>query len=143
MSTIVSATTSAMRGGNGASKKQRLVVNAEYLLAESSKSLQAGDQVCAFDYAYQASLRLAGARIAESPVAKRVRKPSGAWDQLRMVDAQAAQWADVFQPYSQTHRRMISGLSHTMTAERILAFQYKVWEFHAELTGMQEGPVAA
>lgn len=142
MSSVVSSTTRPLRQAAN-TKKQRLILNAEVLLAESSKSLQAGDIVSSFDFAYQAALRLAGARVADSPVAKRVRKPAGAWEQLTLVDDHAAQWSQFFAPYSQTRRRMISGLSHDMTAERILAFQQKVWDFHEDLTGMAQGPVAA
>lgn len=142
MSSVVSSTTRAIRQG-GNTKKYRLINNAEMLLAESSKCLQAGDKVSAFDFAYQAALRLAGARVADSPIAKKARKPVGVWDQMVLVDDHAAQWAQFFSPYSRTLRRMINGLSHDMDVEAILAFQEKVWDFHEDLTGMAQGPAAA
>ena len=79
----------------------------------------------ALEYAYQAGLRTAAARIAASPVAHRVRKPTSAWAQLRLVDAEgrvdadAAGWADALEQYSRLRSRVGSGIEATVSVETV------------------------
>ena len=73
----------------------------------------------ALEYAYQAGLRTAAARIAASPVAHRVRKPTSAWAQLRLVDADAAGWADALEQYSRLRSRVGSGIEATVSVETV------------------------
>ncbi|MBV7281664.1 SAV_6107 family HEPN domain-containing protein [Corynebacterium sp. TAE3-ERU30] len=73
----------------------------------------------ALEYGYRAALRLAGARVADSPVAKRRRLPRSAWDQLRLVDQRGADYADLFEAFSRVRQRALNGLDRHISPARV------------------------
>ncbi|MDO5097906.1 MAG: SAV_6107 family HEPN domain-containing protein [Corynebacterium sp.] len=113
MSTVVSATT---RFNDRPVKSAEFIHKAHLLLSEAIGYRSQGRLDLALEYAYQAALRTAAARIAQSAVAKRSRKPTNAWDQLRLVDAVSAQWADTLGQYSRLRSRVSSGIDTEVDA---------------------------
>lgn len=113
MAQIISATTQ-FKGkgltGSGMAKQRHFLGKAVELLAQARKSAAEGRMEEALEYAYQAGLRTAGARVAVSTVAQRRRKPSSAWEQLMLVSDGDAQWAKDFGRYSRLRARVASGL---------------------------------
>lgn len=107
MSQVISATT---KFSGPAHKREEFLSKAAVLLAEARAHQANGQHDIALESAYRAALRTAGARIAGSKVAKRVRKPQGAWEQLKLVDDEGKQWAEVFEAFSRTRSRVASGL---------------------------------
>ncbi|HKM24975.1 MAG TPA: SAV_6107 family HEPN domain-containing protein [Corynebacterium sp.] len=102
MAQIISATTRFAGAGTR---------RADFILkAQAHVHREAGEWDLALESAYQAALRTAGARISASAVAGRRRRPTGAWDQLRMVDAEGEKWAAAFSQYSRLRSRVASGL---------------------------------
>ena len=85
MAQIISATT---RFAGAGTRRADFILKAQALLAQAHVHREAGEWDLALESAYQAALRTAGARISASAVAGRRRRPTGAWDQLRMVDAE-------------------------------------------------------
>ena len=49
----------------------------------------------------------------------KVRKPTSAWAQLRLVDADAAGWADALEQYSRLRSRVGSGIEATVSVETV------------------------
>lgn len=109
MGRIISATT-RFTGSGGGGRRSEFILKAQALLGQAVEQRAAGQWDLALESAYQAALRTAGARISASPVATRRGRPSGAWDQLRLVDAEGQRWALVFGRYSRTRSRVASGL---------------------------------
>ena len=107
MSQVISATAKFRRSSF---KREEFLGKARYLLADAKRSLAAGDKESALEFAYQAALRTAGARVADSKVATRARKPQSAWEQLRLVDEEGAAQAAQFSAYSRLRSRVASGL---------------------------------
>ncbi|MDO4911104.1 MAG: SAV_6107 family HEPN domain-containing protein [Corynebacterium sp.] len=91
--------------------KSALLVRSIDLLMQAREYLVEGDLSLAIEYAYRSALRCAGARVAGSPVAKRKRKPSSAWEQLALVDELGKQQAMQFQAFSRIRQRVVAGLS--------------------------------
>lgn len=116
MSVVQSATTSS---SPRSLKSSEFLHKAHQLLAAAITYRGERRHDLALEYAYQAGLRTAAARIAASPVAHRVRKPTNAWDQLRLVDAEAAQWADAIGQYSRLRSRVNSGIEAMVSEETI------------------------
>lgn len=107
MAQIISATT---RFAGAGTRRADFILKAQALLAQAHVHREAGEWDLALESAYQAALRTAGARISASAVAGRRRRPTGAWDQLRMVDAEGEKWAAAFSQYSRLRPRVASGL---------------------------------
>lgn len=107
MAQVISATTRFSRRGG---RQAEFLAKAKVLLAQSQDHFGAGDIDLALEYAYQAALRVAGARVAESPVAHRKRKPTNAWEQLRLVDDDGVRQAGSFERYSRFRSRVSSGI---------------------------------
>lgn len=125
MAQVISATTKFGAGARGASagqgsaKRAHFLTQATSLLAESRSLAAAGQTDEALELAYQAALRTAGARVATSPVARRKRKPSSAWDQLALVDAEGKRWAAEFKAFSRLRSRLVSGLDSGVEESRV------------------------
>lgn len=130
MSNVVSATTK-FRGRS--TKREEFISKADALLAEARVQHAAGNHDVALESAYRAALRTAGARIAASKVAKRVRKPQGAWEQLKLVDEDGKQWAEVFEAFSRTRSRVASGLDFNVEPLIVARLIVHVEEFLAEV----------
>ncbi|MFP7364452.1 SAV_6107 family HEPN domain-containing protein [Corynebacterium callunae] len=129
MGEIISATTRFMRVQG---KEAEFLSKATVLLRQAKQHRREGDLLLALELGYQSALRTAGAVIAGSPVAKRKRKPRGAWDQLRLVDAQAATWADELSQFSQLRSRAASGLAVSLSQEKLDRFLLQVAHFLEE-----------
>lgn len=107
MAQVISATTRFFRRGG---RQAEFLAKARVLLSQSRDHFGAGEIDLALEYAYQAALRVAGARVVDSPVAHRKRKPTNAWAQLRMVDGVGVEQADSFERYSRFRSRVSSGI---------------------------------
>ena len=130
MGEIISATTRFMQV-NG--KEAEFLAKSAILLRQAHKHRNDGELTLALEIGYQSALRTAGAVIAGSPVAKRKRKPRGAWQQLRFVNAQSAMWAEELSKYSQIRSRAASGLEIDLSTEGLDEFLGKVRNFHDEV----------
>lgn len=105
---MIAATT---RTGGVLGKRDRFLVSARSLLDAAEDQLTAQENAIAFESAYQAALRTAGARVAGSAkLAKRKRLPTSAWDRLAQVDDQGASEAERFSGYSRKRGRVASGI---------------------------------
>lgn len=112
MATVISATTKfAGRPSGAAGRKQSYLNSAYHLMNDARNHIFHGKVDAAVESAYQAALRCAGARVADSPLAKRKRLPSSAWDRLAMVGVAEKEWADKFRGYSRMRSRLLSGLT--------------------------------
>ena len=107
MAQIISATT---RFSGAGTRRADFIFKARELLAQAAEHRKTGEWDLALEAAYRAALRSAGARISGSPVAGRRRRPTNAWDQLRLVDADGERWAAMFEQYSRLRSRVSSGL---------------------------------
>lgn len=132
MAQIISATTRFAGAGAG-TRRANFILKAQALLAQASTHRAAGEWDLALEVAYQAALRTAGARISASAVAGKRRRPSGAWDQLRMVDADGERWALTFSQYSRLRSRVASGLERDVDPEIVVAVIGLATEFLAEV----------
>lgn len=145
MSAVVSATTRfdsqsrSLKNSSGA-----FLHKAHLLLAEAIEFRRESRYDLALEAAYQAALRTAAARIAQSPVAKRKRKPTSAWEQLRMVGEIEAQWAQLFSGYSTFRSRVGSGIETTVPLERVTTLITQVGKFLDDVEmSLDDTPVAA
>lgn len=132
MGEVISATTRFARAGG---KSAEFLSKARVLLAQSVQCREEGDLVLALELSYQSALRTAGAVFADSPAAARKRKPSGAWDRLRMVDEKAAAWADELSAYSRIRARAVNGLEVNLTVGLVAGFMTRVEQFLSEAEG--------
>ncbi|GAB2504299.1 hypothetical protein CATRI_08750 [Corynebacterium atrinae] len=143
MAPIVSATTRFTRTGRG-TRRADFLSKASALLSQSVAYREEGNWEQALESAYQAALRTAGAWISESSVAGRRRRPTSAWDQLRLVGGGGEEWADTFSQYSRLRSRVVSGLERDLdhdTVDHIIALAS---EFLAMVEGDASGfPAAA
>lgn len=133
----VSSRAGADRAGvdSGAlTRHRKLVASAEMLVDKARAYLRDGDASQALEFAYWAGLRLAGARVAVSSVAKRRRKPTSAWEQLALIDAAGKQWAHRFQPYSRLCRDIELGLGAEISELQVASLFKLVEEFLVEVT---------
>lgn len=136
MAKIISATTRFAGGGAGVghgTQRADFILKARALLSQARSHRAAGEWDLALETAYQAALRSAGARISGSAVSKRRRRPTGAWDQLRMVDENGERRAAEFEQYSRLRSRVASGLEpelDTRVVERVMGMAE---EFLAEV----------
>ncbi|GAB3702290.1 SAV_6107 family HEPN domain-containing protein [Corynebacterium nasicanis] len=115
MAQIISATT-RFAGAAAGTRRADFILKARALLAQAVDYRAAGDVDLALEAAFQAALRTAGARISASPVAARRRRPTSAWEQLRLVDDNGARWATEFAQYSRLRSRVSSGLERSVEA---------------------------
>lgn len=107
MAQVISATTRFIREGG---RRSDFLSRARVLLDQAREYQAAGKIDLALEYSYQAALRVAGARVADSPVAQRKRKPTGAWGRLRLVDESGVRWAGIFEGYSRFRSQVSSGI---------------------------------
>lgn len=107
MAQIISATT---RFSGAGTHRADFIFKARALLAQAVEYRASGEWDLALEAAYQAALRSAGARISASAVSGKRRRPTSAWDQLRLVDADGERWAGAFEQYSRLRSRVSSGL---------------------------------
>ncbi|MBN9643091.1 SAV_6107 family HEPN domain-containing protein [Corynebacterium mendelii] len=87
------------------------LAKANALLALSRRQLRSGDVDDAFESAYRAGLRTAGARVASSDVALKRRQPSCAWEKLARVDAEGRRQAAEFSRWMPVREKVITGLA--------------------------------
>lgn len=132
MGEIISATTRFARAGG---KSLEFLSKARVLLAQARQHRIEGDLVLALELSYQSALRTAGAVFADSPAAAKRRKPSGAWDRLRLVDERAVAWADELSGFSPVRSRAVNGLDVNLTEGMIDRFMARVEEFLDEAEG--------
>ncbi|MBI9000870.1 SAV_6107 family HEPN domain-containing protein [Corynebacterium sp. CCM 9185] len=102
MSNVISATTRFNRAGG---RRAEYLRRAAVLLAEARAQQSAGVHDAAVEEGYRAALRTAGALVVDSPVSRKRRRPSSAWDQLSLVDADGARWAARMSRYSRLRDR--------------------------------------
>lgn len=107
MAQVISATTRFFRRGG---RQAEFLAKARILLSQSRDHFGAGEVDLALEYSYQAALRVAGARVVDSPVAHRKRKPTNAWEQLRLVDDAGVRQAASFERFSRFRSRVSSGI---------------------------------
>lgn len=124
MATIISATT---RFGGG--KRGEFLDKAHTLLAQARTLHNAGDSDSALENAYQAALRTAGARVAGSAVARKKRKPQGAWAQLALVDDAGVSQAQEFSAFSRLRARVYSGIEAGVDSVTVADFIQRVQVF--------------
>ncbi|AZA11778.1 SAV_6107 family HEPN domain-containing protein [Corynebacterium gerontici] len=125
MNAVVSATTGVQRVG----RSGELLASAEALLREAALMLERKDSAVGLEYAYRAALRVAGAWVAQTPVARRVRKPRSMWEQLRLTGAAGVGWAEQFHEIAQLRSRVSMGLSVELKVEEVEELMAKVREF--------------
>lgn len=140
MSAVVSATT---RKTGGVSKFDDFLRKADALLQEAGEYRALGHVDLALEYGYRAALRIAGAWVADSKVARRVRKPSDAWGQLALVGGDAAEWAVTFQGYSQLRSHVVSGVTHGVDSDVVDSFLALVVRFRDVVMGEGMGVAIA
>ncbi|MCK7636638.1 SAV_6107 family HEPN domain-containing protein [Corynebacterium sp. P7202] len=102
MSTVISATT-RFSGADG--RRGEYLRRAAALLAEARLRQSEGALDAAVEEGYRAALRTAGALVIDSPVSRRRRLPSSAWDQLALLDADAGRWSARLSRYSRLRDR--------------------------------------
>lgn len=129
MGEVISATTRFARAGG---KSTEFLSKARVLLAQSIRHREEGDLVLALELSYQSALRTAGAVFADSAAAARRRKPTGAWERLRLVDEKAAAWADELSGFSRIRARAVNGLDVNLTGAMVDAFMVRVEQFLSE-----------
>ncbi len=130
MSAVVSATTRFNSQSHSPKNTSGSFLHrAHLLLAEAIEYRRQNRLDLALETAYQAALRTAAARIAQSPVATRKRKPTSAWAQLRLVGSAEAQWADLFAGYSTFRSRVGSGIETNVPLEKVTALISHVGRF--------------
>ncbi|QPK78513.1 hypothetical protein G7Y31_08075 [Corynebacterium lizhenjunii] len=134
MAQVISANAQFMGRGQVV-KRQRFLSQAHGLLFQARREAAAGDWPQALEFAYQAGLRTAGAWVADSPVAKRKRLPSSAWDRLALVGAEAKGWAQRFRAYGTTRSRVMSGLDDCVEAQLVLELIALAGDFLARVDG--------
>lgn len=132
MAQIISATTRFAGAGAG-TRRADFILKARALLAQAVEHRKAGDWDLALEVAFQAALRTAGARISASAVAGRRRRPSNAWEQLRLVDEGGARWAAEFAQYSRLRSRVSSGLERSIDHAVVNRIMDLAAEFLAEV----------
>lgn len=130
MAHIISATT---RFSGAGTRRADFIFKARGLLAQAADHATAGEWDLALEAAYQAALRSAGARISASAVAGKRRRPTGAWDQLRLVDADGERWAGSFEQYSRLRSRVASGLERDLDPRLVSRIMDLAGEFLAEV----------
>lgn len=127
MTAVVSATTGMQRMG----KSGELLVHADALLRDASLMLERNDYAVALEYAYRAALRVAGAWVAQTPVARRVRRPRSMWEQLRLTGDAGVQWAEDFHHYAQLRSRVSMGLDVELSSADVERLMDKVAQFQS------------
>lgn len=132
MAQIISATTRFAGAGAG-TRRADFILKARALLAQAVDYRADGEWDLALEVAFQAALRTAGARISASPVAARRRRPSNAWDQLRLVDEDGVRWATEFSQYSRLRSRVSSGLDLSVDHDVVNRVMELAAQFLAEV----------
>lgn len=134
MGQIISATTRF--DSQAARRRDDFIAKARVLLSQAEVYRAKGQLIEALDVAYQAALRLAGARIADSAVARRRRGvPSGAWEQLKLVDDAGVAQAEEFAVYSRLRSRLLSGAQWEVSEVVVDELIGKVSEFLGAVEG--------
>ncbi|UQV53550.1 SAV_6107 family HEPN domain-containing protein [Corynebacterium pseudodiphtheriticum] len=117
-------------------RHQKLLDSAVLLVEQAGEQFHAGEDARALELAYMAGLRLAGARVALSPVERKRRKPSSAWGQLALVDAEAERWAQRFQQFSGIRRDIDLGQAVEVSQLQVISLIKLVSEFLAEVSSV-------
>lgn len=132
MAQIISAASKFSASRQGV-KRGHFLSQAHLLLSQAQHAVAVGKDVEAFEFAYQAALRTAGAWVAESAVSKRRKLPSSAWERLELVGPVAREWAGEFKGLSRRRSRLMNGLDSEVSSEevkalieRAIAFLYAV-----------------
>lgn len=134
MGQIISATTRF--DSQTAHRRDAFLAKARVLLSQAEVYRTKGQLIEALDAAYQAALRLAGARIADSPLARRRRGlPSGAWEQLKLVDDAGEAQAAEFAAYSRLRSRLLSGAQREVSERVVDELIAKVADFLVAVEG--------
>lgn len=133
ISSIVPATSVVVKSGLGDPKTARFFKDARALLEQADDIAMRGDSNTAFEYYYRAALRIGAAWIAFSPIAKRKRKPQGVWEQMKLVGADAAQWAAEFQALALERRRAATFARYRVGAEQLETMRDLVQRFFSEV----------
>ncbi|AZA08917.1 SAV_6107 family HEPN domain-containing protein [Corynebacterium pseudopelargi] len=137
MNTVISATTGYQRPG----KAGQLLDQSAALQREAAAMLERGDNTVALEYAYRAALRVAGAWVSQTPIARRVRKPKGVWAQLELTGNAGQAWAQEFQRWSTLRARASMGLEVDIDAAKVRALMSLVGDFTQAIDGA--APMAA
>lgn len=137
MATVVSATTRSISAGR--SKRATFISRASVLLRDAIHCYSQGKLADALELAYQAALRTAGAYVAGSAVAKRRRKPTGAWNQVALVSAEGKSWAESFASYSTLRSRLINGLESEVDSQTVAELIELVEHFLDEVESGGQG----
>ncbi|APT85098.1 hypothetical protein CAQU_08480 [Corynebacterium aquilae DSM 44791] len=131
------------KAGTRSRSRESFLESADALLEQALAARASQDLATALEYAYQAGLRTAGARIASSPViAARKRLPSGAWEQLALVGAESAAWAEKLGSFSRIRSRVASGIEPHVPVDVLDELIALVQDFNAQTVG-GEGHTAA
>ncbi|WKD58985.1 SAV_6107 family HEPN domain-containing protein [Corynebacterium caspium] len=140
MANIISA---SHRFAPKAKSSAHFLSQAHILLREAAVAFEKGMISDSVEFSYRAALRVAGAWVAASPVAKRRRKPASAWEQLKMVGEEPAAWAGKFSKYSRLRARAISGVGAPPVAGEALEIYDEVSDFLTALEVVLECNVVA
>lgn len=112
------------------------LMKAHSLMDQATAQRERGEYAHAFESAYQAALRTAGARIEEAGVRRRRRVPSGAWQRLALDDARGQYWAGIFQEFSPIRQRLMAGVRGIDDPRRLDDLLALVGEFLDEVEGV-------
>lgn len=141
MTAVVSATTKVFGARLG--KRATFIGRASVLLRDAVSSYASGQYADALELAYQAALRTAGAYVAASPIARRRRLPTGAWNQLKLVGDDGKAWAETFSSYSRVRARLINGLDSQVDQETVAELIELAGHFLDHVEAMEWGGVKA
>ena len=106
---------------------------ARSLYLASLRHWDRGEYAEALEAAYQAALRLAGARV-ESARKKKAR-PTGAWERLKLLDEDGKARAVEFSQYSRIRARVLNGIEENVSAHVVRNLIDSVASFLDEVEG--------
>lgn len=127
MEPLISATTlHSHRYGSRFSRADTFLAKASRLPAQAAQARSQERLADAVEFAYQAGLRAAGARLAEagSPRSRSRRAGQGAFDRLRKLSVADAAWAERMSRFSRVRSRLAIGLDsevETKVVDRLIS----------------------
>ncbi|MBP3087969.1 hypothetical protein EML15_02200 [Corynebacterium sp. sy017] len=117
-------------------KHRAFLLKAYGLLKEAQDKYDSEEYDAALESAYRCALRVAGAKVSLSRIARRSRKPQSAWLQLQLVDDVGREWAKKFSAYSRIRSRVASGMEYGVSpllVEELMALVRDfLWEVEYE-----------
>lgn len=116
MTNVVSATTAFVPA---IKEQERYLYSAANLVKSARELLAIGETEDAFETAYQAALRTAGARLAVAEAHRRRRPTGGAWERLSRIDAAGKLQAETFTKYSPLRNDLNSGLTRMVSPSMV------------------------